>query len=55
MNVNDCFQIPMKENIYMFSANGVPYPLDEWLALRGEMTTSMTAELIKRWYPNIKK
>lgn len=49
MNVNDWFEVPMKENVYMFSANGVPWPLDEYLKLKGEMTTDQAAELVRRW------
>jgi hypothetical protein len=37
------------DNIKMFSANGVPYPLDEYLRLTGKPTTSDIAEVLKRW------
>lgn len=48
MNVNDwheCTHWPYP----MFSANGVPWPLDEWLRVQGKMTTTQAAYLIKRW------
>lgn len=48
MNVNDWLEVPQSENIYMFSANGVPYPLDEWLRLRGDITTVQAAEIARR-------
>jgi hypothetical protein len=50
MSTNDWHEVPPKYNISMFSVNGVPYPLDEWLKLKGEMTTDQCAELVKRWY-----
>ncbi len=49
MYVNDWYEIPRKENRKLFSANGVPWPLDEYLALRKEPTTSELAELVIRW------
>lgn len=49
MNINDWFELPIRENIHMFSANGVPWPLDEWLKLQGKMTTYEAAEILKRW------
>jgi hypothetical protein len=49
MNVNDWCEVPQSDNIKMFSINGVPWPLDEWLRLRGEMTTCQAAQLIKKW------
>lgn len=49
MITTDWFEIPRKEDRKMFSANGVPYPLDEYLSLKKEMTTSELAEKIERW------
>lgn len=33
----------------MFSANGVPWPHEEWLYLTGQMTVGQAVELVKRW------
>lgn len=49
MQTNDCMPIPPNKNIKMFSANGVPYPLDDYLKLMGQPTTDQMAEVIKRW------
>lgn len=48
MNMKDWYEAK-NDKIQMFSVNGVPYPLDEYLALKGEPTTSQVAEIYKRW------
>lgn len=48
MNVNDWFEVPQYEDIKMFSANGVPYPLDEYLSLCGDTTACQAVEIFKR-------
>ena len=35
--------------IKLFSANGVPWPLDEYLELIGKPTIQDIVEIIKRW------
>ena len=50
MNINDWFPVPMDENIHMFSANGVHWPLDEYLESIGQPTTNQIAEKIKKAY-----
>jgi hypothetical protein len=50
MAIVDWYDTPPTINIKRYSANGVPYPLDEYLKLCGKMTTFEAVELIKRWY-----
>ena len=47
--MNDWYEIKDTRNIKAFSANGVPYPLDDLLRLQGKPTVEQTAERIKRW------
>lgn len=49
MQIQDWYEIPDPNPPKMFSVNGVPYPLDEYLKLKGEPTIERIAELIKRW------
>lgn len=33
-----------------YSANGVPWPLNDWLRLSGKPTIDDIVELLRRWY-----
>jgi len=52
MNMNEWYAFDEGKDdrtVFMFSVNGVPYPLDEYLRLKGEPTTGMVAEMIRKW------
>lgn len=54
----DWHEVPISDHIHFFSANGVPWPLDEWLRLTGRPTTDDISEVIRRWHnnaPTVKK
>lgn len=48
MIINDWYEVPPPRNIRLFSANGVPFPLDDYLRLIGQMTTDEAVEVL-RW------
>lgn len=35
--------------VLFYQVNGVPYPLDDYLRLKGQPTIKDVAELLKRW------
>jgi hypothetical protein len=41
--------------INCYSANDVPFPLDEYLRLTGKPTTSDIAKVLLKWKPRYKK
>ncbi len=45
---NDWHEV-VNPNIKTFSANGVPYPLDDYLELTKQPTTDEIVNVIKRW------
>lgn len=49
MPTNDWMPAPPSYEFQYFSANGVPYPLDDYLKLTGQPTTDEMAEVVKRW------
>lgn len=52
MSINNFDKSNKKIKIYEFSVNLVPYPLDDYLRLKGEMTTDQAVEIINRWGRN---
>lgn len=49
MITQDIYLIERDDDVKMFSANGVPYPLDEYLKLIGKPTIEDGAKIIRKW------